>query len=54
MKLSNRRSLDKRLILLKKRCPWMASLIQHCLDTKNPKSCETMRMLLMRLRLNAV
>jgi len=54
MKLSNRRTLDKRLILLKKRCPWMASLIQHCLDTKNPKACEAMRQLLFRLRLNAV
>ena len=54
MKLSNRCDVDKRLILLRKRCPWVASLIQHCLDTRNPKSCETMRTLLLRLRLNAM
>jgi len=54
MKLSNRSNLDKRLVLLKKRCPWVASLIQHCLETRNPKSCETMRTLLLRLRMNAV
>jgi len=54
MKLSNRRTLDKRLDLLKKRCPWVASLIQHCLDTRNPKACENMRLLLLRLRMNAV
>lgn len=54
MKLSNRSDSDKRLLLLRKRCPWVASLIQHCLDTRNPKSCEIMRTLLLRLRLNAV
>ncbi|MFH1830566.1 MAG: hypothetical protein ABH871_07310 [Pseudomonadota bacterium] len=52
MKLSNSRTLTNHLILLKKKSPWMASLIQHCLETRNPKTCETMRQLLLRLRMN--
>jgi hypothetical protein len=54
MKLSNSKVLDRHLTTLKKRSPWMCSLIRHCLETQNPKSVEAMRMLLTRLRLNAV
>lgn len=54
MKLSNSKALDKHLVLLKKRSPWMYALIQHCLETQNPKAVEAMRVFLARLRLNAV
>lgn len=53
MKLSNSNDLDRKIMNLKKKSPWIASLIQHCLDSQNPKAFEAMRMLLARLRLNA-
>ena len=43
MKLSNSRALERKLEQLRKRSPWMASLITHCLENQNPRSCETMR-----------
>lgn len=54
MKLSNSKSLERHLSMLRKRSPWMFALIQHCLETQNPRSVEAMRILLSRLRLNAV
>ena len=54
MKLSNSRELERKLEQLKKHSPWMASLILHCLENQNPRSCETMRLLLDRLRLNCI
>ena len=54
MKLSNSRGLERKLEQLKKKSPWMASLILHCLESQNPKACEAMRLLLVRLRLNCV
>jgi len=54
MKLSNSRALERKLEQLRKRSPWMASLILHCLENQNPRSCETMRLLLARLRLNCI
>jgi len=52
MKLSNSRGLQRKLEELKKKSPWMASLIQHCLDSQNPRACEALRLLLARMRLN--
>jgi len=54
MKLSNSNGLERKLLTLKKKSPWFASLIQHCLQSENPKAFEAMRMLLARLRLNTV
>ena len=54
MKHSTSRGLNRKVSLLKKRCPWMASLILHCLESQNPKACEEMKLLLSRLRLNSV
>lgn len=54
MKLSNSTEMERKLMNLKKKSPWIASLIQHCLQSQNPKAFEAMRLLLARLRLYAV
>lgn len=50
MKPSGNRDMGRKLSMLRKRCPWMASVILHCLESQNPKLCEAMRVMLARLR----
>jgi hypothetical protein len=51
MKSSHTKDVDRRMLVLKKRSPWMASLLQHCLETRDPRACGAMRVMLSRLRL---
>jgi hypothetical protein len=53
MKAMHEKMLGRRLILLKKRCPWMASLIQHCLESRDPRAYGALRLMITRLRMKA-
>lgn len=53
MKSSSSRDVGRKLSMLRKRCPWMASVILHCLESQNPRLCDAMRVMLTRLRANA-
>lgn len=44
--------LERKVEELKKRCPWVAALLLHCLKTRNPHALEAMRSVLMRLKLS--
>lgn len=46
--------LERKVGVLKKRCPWVATLILHCLRTRNPQAFEAMRVVLARLRMSVV
>lgn len=46
--------LERKVEVLKKRCPWVAALILHCLKTRNQHAFEAMKMVLARLRLSSV
>ncbi len=52
MKYNNFKDLEKKVNLLKKRCPWVAMLLLHCLKTRDPKAFRAMRVMLTRLSLN--
>lgn len=54
MKPSNFDGLEKKVQSLKKRCPWVSTLLLHCLETRNPKAIEAMKLVLMRLRLSGI
>ena len=54
MKAQKFPDLERKVALLKKRCPWIASLLLHCLETRNPKAFAAMRIMLARLRLHVV
>jgi len=49
MESSNYKDLERRVAILKKRCPWVAALLLHCLKTRNPKAFKAMREMLLRL-----
>ncbi len=51
MKPVTAKDLEKRVVALCNRCPWVAQLILHCLKTRNPKSIAALRLMLTRLRL---
>ena len=53
MKLAQDKVLGRKVLLLKRRSPWMASLILHCLETRDPRACDALRVMLSRLRLKA-
>jgi hypothetical protein len=53
MKPAQEKMLGRRVLLLKKRSPWIASIVQHCLETKDPRACGALRVMLSRLRLKA-
>jgi hypothetical protein len=53
MKPAHEKVLGRKVLLLKQRCPWMASLVLHCLETRDPRACEALRVMLSRLRLKA-
>ena len=53
MKETQEKVLGRKLVLLKKRSPWMASLILHCLESRDPRSYGALRLMLSRLRLKA-
>lgn len=46
--------LERKVSVLKKRCPWVATLILHCLKTRNPQAFTAMKSVLHRLRLSSV
>ena len=46
--------LERKVQVLKRRCPWVATLILHCLRTRNPQAFEAMRMVLTRLKLSVI
>lgn len=46
------KTLDQRVQSLRRRCPWLASFILHCLETRDPRAVEATRLMLTRLRLN--
>lgn len=46
--------LERKVDLLKRRCPWVATLLLHCLKTRNPQAFEAMRIILVRLRLGGI
>ena len=51
----NRKSSDtiaRRVRSLKKNSPWLASLVLHCLETRNPREIAAMRLMLTRLDLS--
>ncbi len=51
----NRKSsntMARRVRSLKKNSPWLASLVLHCLETRNPREIATMRLMLTRMSLN--
>ncbi|MFA4875281.1 MAG: hypothetical protein WC956_02495 [bacterium] len=50
MKLSQSKEVNRRIAALRKRCPWMASLIMHCLESRDPRAYEALRLLIERLR----
>ncbi|MBT3182074.1 MAG: hypothetical protein HN337_06160 [Deltaproteobacteria bacterium] len=49
MKSPNFKELERRVHILKKRCPWVAMMLLHCLKTRNPKAFKAMRLMLARL-----
>lgn len=53
MKLSQNKAVNRKLASLRKRCPWMASLIMHCLESHDPRAYDALRMLMRRLRTKA-
>ncbi len=53
MKTSDFRDLEKKVSVLKRRCPWVASMLLHCLRTRDPKAFHAMKLLIARLYLNA-
>lgn len=46
--------LERKVQVLRQRCPWVATLILHCLKTRNPQAFEAMRLVLARLRLSGI
>ena len=46
------KALDQRVQSLRRRCPWLASFILHCLETRDPRAVEATRLMLTRLRQN--
>ena len=46
--------LERKVQVLKRRCPWVATLILHCLRTRNPQAFEAMRLVLTRLRVSGI
>ncbi|MFH0799194.1 MAG: hypothetical protein V2A66_03325 [Pseudomonadota bacterium] len=46
--------LERKVSILKKRCPWVATLLLHCLKTRNPQALEAMKSVLSRLRPSAI
>ena len=46
--------LERKVDTLKRRCPWVATLLLHCLRTRNPQAFEAMRIVLTRLRLSVI
>lgn len=51
MKPLNFAEIEKKVLLLKKRCPWISTLLLHCLKTRNPQAFGTMKVILARLKL---
>ena len=54
MESNNFNDLEKKVLDLKKRCPWIAAMLLHCLKTRNPKTFKAMKMMLERLSLNTM
>lgn len=54
MKVLRFDELERKVQVLKKRCPWVAALILHCLKTRNPQAFEAMKIVLARLRVSSV
>jgi hypothetical protein len=52
MKYNDFSDLERKVADLKKRCPWVAMLLLHCLKTRNPKAFKAMKMMLSRLSVN--
>lgn len=52
MKANNFKDLERKVADLKKRCPWVAMLLLHCLKTRNPKAFKAMKSMLTRLGTN--
>jgi len=52
MKPIDFKDLERKVSVLKKRCPWVACLLLHCLKTRNPKAFKAMRLMLNRMSLN--
>lgn len=53
----NRKSsttIARRVRSLRKRSPWLASLILHCLETRDPRAIAAMRLMLTRMGLQKV
>lgn len=54
MKFQNFDGLERKVQALKKRCPWVSTLLLHCLKTRNPQAFKAMKIVLLRLKLSAV
>lgn len=54
MKTSNFRDLEKKVSVLRRRCPWVASMLLHCIKTRDPRAFRAMRLMLNRLNLNCI
>lgn len=54
MKYTRPDGMERKLVCIKKRYPWVAELLEHCLKTRRPEAYEAMRMILSRLRLSGV
>lgn len=54
MKPIDFKDLERKVAILKRRCPWVASLLLHCLKTRNPKAFKAMRCMLTRMSLNGI
>ena len=53
MKTTPSKQVDRKIETLRKHSPWMASLIRHCLESRDPRAFEALRQLMQRLRLKA-
>jgi hypothetical protein len=54
MKPIDFKELEKKVADLKRKCPWVAMLLLHCLKTRNPKAFRAMKLMLDRLSLNEI
>lgn len=54
MKQMNFDGIEKKVSLLKKRCPWVSTLLLHCLKTRSPQAFDALRLILARLKLTVV